>query len=319
MQASKRIPWLDVLKGLMILFVLLEHSYPAPVYVRIYTPFFLTMFFFASGAAFSTKQSFGEFALGKVRRLLIPLFGLSLIRFVLGYVLGDHDLPGHLLGLCMQISGRMDELWFVACLFTCSMLMYGAVKLYRVRPAMGAGLAAALGLLGYADMLFWQVRLPWQVETACFMLPYMFAGWLLRQSNPMQRLLQAPRTVFLCTAVYAALVALVDPQANIHMQQFGHPAVFWVLTWLAVPPVIALSKLLAETRMRGALVRIGRNTLFLFVFGGFVRIVFYAVTDRLGLHMPLLLSVVCMVLSAAVLLVPAELTRRWLPWLVGGR
>ena len=68
-----RIDWLDVLKGILIVFVVLSHSYPPDIYRYFFTPFFLTMFFWASGYTFSMKKSGKEFLLNKCRSLLLPL------------------------------------------------------------------------------------------------------------------------------------------------------------------------------------------------------------------------------------------------------
>lgn len=49
---TKRVEWIDVMKGILILFVILSHTYPAVIYRLFFTPFFLTMFFWASDILF---------------------------------------------------------------------------------------------------------------------------------------------------------------------------------------------------------------------------------------------------------------------------
>ena len=47
-KTNERIKWLDIIKGICISFVMLSHSYSPDDYRRFFTPFFLSMFFFAS-------------------------------------------------------------------------------------------------------------------------------------------------------------------------------------------------------------------------------------------------------------------------------
>ena len=48
-QCSRRLPWADTLKGILILAVLLHHSNPPALCNRLVSPVFLTMFYFISG------------------------------------------------------------------------------------------------------------------------------------------------------------------------------------------------------------------------------------------------------------------------------
>lgn len=73
----QRIEWADIMKGILILFVVLSHSYPAEIYQQFFTPFFLSMFFFVSGYFFSRKGSFGAFLKSRLYQLILPLLLLG--------------------------------------------------------------------------------------------------------------------------------------------------------------------------------------------------------------------------------------------------
>ena len=81
--AKPRFEWLDILKGILIFFVLVDHSYPDSWTESFYTPFFLAMFFWVGGYTFSLKSSFKEFILGKIKRLVVPLFILGGMRVII--------------------------------------------------------------------------------------------------------------------------------------------------------------------------------------------------------------------------------------------
>ena len=125
MEKAKRVEWLDVLKGILILFVILSHSYPAQGYRYFFTPFFLTLFFFASGYTFSTKKNTKAFLQNKWKRLGIPFLVLGGIRVGINYLLyRDGSVKDYIVNFLLQKNSQGDELWFVSCLITTSILMY---------------------------------------------------------------------------------------------------------------------------------------------------------------------------------------------------
>ena len=317
-EKKERILWLDVLKGLLMMCVLVEHSLPADLYVKCYTPFFLTTFFFVSGITFSAGESFRAFALKRAKRLLIPLFSLSLIRFAMGYVLGDHEVLLHLIGVVLQINEWYDELWFIACMFTASLLFYGVARLDARRPAAGAVCAGLLCLAGMLDMTLLHLRFPWQLELACIMVPFMYLGYQYRRRGSWQRVFCSVPVIAASAALYVLLVFGLDATVKIRMEVFYHPVTFLLAALAAIIPLTALAGLLSRTPLHRPLSFVGQNTLFYFAFGGMIRIIFYAVTDRIGLSGPLLLSPICALSTALILAIPAILAKRVAPWLTEG-
>ncbi len=320
---KNRIQWLDVLKGILILCVILSHSYPPELYRRFFTPFFLTMFFFASGYTFSTKSSFSAFLKNKAKRLLIPFFVLGFIRVAMAYVMGGGSLKGRVIGFLLQICCRDDELWFVSCLFVSSLLFYGLIKARdkvggRWKDALLLGLSFGLMILGALDMCVWKVKCVWQLELACAMVFYMALGYLYRQyEEPIRKKAEKPAVILLLLAAYVALVLVSPGGTDIHAQRFPAPLCFFVLSLVILLPVLYGAKRLAGTGFRKILSFLGANTLFYYAFGGVVRIVFYGVCQRVGIASQWILPVCCMVLSAALLALPAWAVKKYAPWAVG--
>ena len=72
---KKRVLWIDLLKAISMLFVMLGHIDFCPSqWSYFYGPFFLSAFLFASGYTFNNKRSFSEFFINKVKTLLVPMF-----------------------------------------------------------------------------------------------------------------------------------------------------------------------------------------------------------------------------------------------------
>lgn len=76
---SERELWPDIMRGVLILLVLFHHS--AAWTKLLYTPFFMTGFFFISGYFHSESKSFIPFVVAKFKGLVVPALTLGLAYF----------------------------------------------------------------------------------------------------------------------------------------------------------------------------------------------------------------------------------------------
>lgn len=71
MGRNKRIEWVDIVKYVCIIMVMLSHlETRTDIWSTFYTPFFLTAFFFTAGYVYKPKGSFKEFMYKKFRNCL---------------------------------------------------------------------------------------------------------------------------------------------------------------------------------------------------------------------------------------------------------
>lgn len=318
--SKPRVKWIDILKGICIIFVMLSHSYPPDAYIRFFTPFFLTMFFFASGRTFSLKSGFWEFLLGKIRHLVIPLLLLGSIRILGMWILGMADLKSGFIGLLLQISCKQDELWFISCIFTASLLLYCIIRISRKLFGDTARgdvciliCSALLGVWGYIDILFLHYRFIWEFEIACIMMLYFALGYLYKKYEPAPGLIP----VLILSVLYIASIAIINQDVDIHKEHFGNVLMFIISSFLVILPLLSLTKWLEKTKLSGMFVFLGQNTLFYFAFSGFVREIFIRLLHMFVTLNPYIESVLCTIVMILVLIIPAKLVRRFLPWLVG--
>lgn len=320
---DSRIQWLDVSKGILILCVILSHSYPPRLYEQFFTPFFLTMFFFVSGYTFSTKRTFKEFIMNKGKRLLLPFLLLGLSRVLMYYVIEGGSLVQRLKGLALQINCHYDEMWFVSCMFTSSLLFYSIVTLCRRQnrfpeKRLALIISSVVSVLGFIDICIWKIKFIWEFETACMMLSYMALGyWYRGRGTGSPRGLE--KTVFAIPIAifYTCMVLIFRNNINIHTQTFEFPILFVFLSLIVIPPIIYFSKLLCHSYLRCALVFLGRNTLFYYAYAGIIRILFYACCDYLNIKNEWILPIICTLISAILMAFPAWFVRKYLPFAVG--
>ena len=181
----KRIPWIDVSRGLAFLMVIYSHIPQCDDTVMLYfSPVFLTTFFFVSGYLFKSGNSFSMVLEQRLRTLIIPfvILGVALIAMT-GIVSFNEasDIPGDLKNLFSQTkAGGHATLWFIAALFVYSMLFY-FVDLWCKTSRQLAVTAVCLLILNCISLHLLRIDLPWHLSTFGFGCFYMALGRLYRQ------------------------------------------------------------------------------------------------------------------------------------------
>ena len=143
---KQRIEWLDFLKGIGIILVIVGHSFRDKmlmdsfiadfIYSIIYV-FHMPLFFFLSGITLNTDIEFKIFLKKRVKGLLIPLISFSVFQIVVcewlyGCVIAKNQsvafVKDRIIGILVQGDGEniayASELWFLSCLFIAEILYY---------------------------------------------------------------------------------------------------------------------------------------------------------------------------------------------------
>ena len=109
-----------------------------------------------------------------------------------------------------------------------------------------------------------------------------------------------------------------DGSADIHKGIYTMPGAYIAMSFIAIPVLTSISKWISEFS-GGVLQTLGRNTLFLYAFENYVILIFYKVCGYLKLKNPYILSLVCVLVTVAVLTPIAEVANKYVPWMVGGK
>ena len=135
---SKRIAWIDEIKGLMLLIVVIEHVGLIPHYLNYPIVYWGSMampcYFALSGYLYSTKREFREFLARKSQSLLLPYVCLSIVLLLLDHNLYFGDTSKvvaqnlHKAFIECTSTGKGTPLWFVLTLYWMEILNYWLVK-----------------------------------------------------------------------------------------------------------------------------------------------------------------------------------------------
>jgi acyltransferase len=116
--SSRKLAWLDILRGIAVLLVIIHHS-GFPILGRFILAFHMPLFFFISGFLYrhtlAHKTSFMEYFTKNFRRLMIPYFLYLIIDFLIQYAVsgGNFNLKADLVNRLYY----MHVFWFIPCLF----------------------------------------------------------------------------------------------------------------------------------------------------------------------------------------------------------
>ena len=351
MEASKRIEWVDVVKYICILMVMLSHlEARTDVWSAFYTPFFLSAFFFVSGYVYKPKDSFNRFLYKKFRQLFVPWLVFNVFNILLSQALSFNEHAGLLSELTwnfLQIRGKGDGIWFVAALFVAFIPFYFFINWYENRyenkaKKIGGGgdsrcilavlIAWVLSFVSVlysrlmpAELLPWNsTALPWHIEYMFQAMFWMVLGYMFR--GQFEGILDRRNTVKNRVLVWLLyLVTVYVPfVTDIKLPMLVDVVYDYMAAWIGITVVIMTAKTIKSNAYINS---VGQNTLIYFALHGKAYSVIQTVLKKMagGMYSAVLgntvvSSVFALLFSlmlSVLLIVPAWIINRWFPFVMG--
>lgn len=199
-RVNMRFHWVDSLKGIGIMLVVLaHHSLPIALETYIFS-FHVPLFFFISGFLFDFgkyAKSASNFVNGRFKSLIIPYFCFAVLTCIFYFLMDAIFQPevtnieffkaGALYGVysILYALGPMlsynQPLWFLTCLFVTELLFYVFAKKFYGKTRKFALLLTAAGVIGYLYPYYVPFRLPWNADVALSAVVFYGAGNLFRK------------------------------------------------------------------------------------------------------------------------------------------
>jgi len=183
--------WVDSLKGVGILSVVVGHIYSGVLKDIIFV-FHMPLFFFMAGYLFKPRQQIKEYFTKKVYHLLIPYIAFLFILFIPQVVeivnSSNVGLPFLLKTIAKALvggrylQGWTGVFWFITCLFITQQIVNYLVVKFSENVV--ASIMVILLLIGYVnDTFFQQYWLPFNANVACIAAPIFYIGYLMRNAG----------------------------------------------------------------------------------------------------------------------------------------
>jgi polysaccharide biosynthesis protein PslL len=185
-QAAPRQGWIDVLKGIGILAVVVGHiTFNKSVVAQIFM-FHMPLFFLAGGWLHDAAAPQRAYLKSKARSLLLPYACFVLILWPLELMLSvpPDAISWQTVAMPMLLGGRAltgaaGVLWFVTCYFLTQQLVHFLLRRFAL-PLCGALCAAMLAIAYLAAWLWPGWSLPWSADVVLFAAPLYLIGYAAR-------------------------------------------------------------------------------------------------------------------------------------------
>ena len=316
--------WIDILKGICMVFVVMSHSRAPVQYAWLYTPFFLSGFFFASGYTFSPCNNYKQFLLRKAKTILLPYWFFGILNAILALIADNDNLLDRLFGLLLSINRNNDDLWFVMCLFTMEIIFYGMQKMlnrFNVETFFpGLVIPFLLCAFGYV-MIILNIKLPFQIETACVMLPFMYIGYEWKRYSKTILIRRLP-WITSGILIYITFCFTAQNSVNIHAESYSNFFVFLIQSSLGTILIVLCSqsiyKHIGDMRITKCLVFIGQNTFVYYALQSKVIRLIDLLYGKLPFSInDFLRSPIYAFVCCAILAIPAMIINRYFPFILG--
>ena len=330
----KRIYWIDSVKYICIMFVMLSHLSICPDWFAFFfKPFFLGGFFFASGYTYKNNKNFKDFLISKIKGILIPWFVFGIFNILCSQIISFNNQKSFVYDIkCffLQVRGKNDGLWFLACLFVAYLPFYFIVK-YTNKNA-GLIITCILCLFSqfyirYFDGEFFSGggnSLPWHLQFMFIADFFMLFGYLCKEKNISFFEKQGSiKNFFIITVLYLAILVIFNKIFKCrYTLNTGEPFSWFIVMIFGVLFVVSLAKILPKSNYVSY---IGANTLLCFALHGKIEVVIEKILLKLNLYkiaesnliIQLGLSLLIVIGVSLILIIPIYIINRWFPWTVG--
>lgn len=325
MTKEKEMYYIDALKGIGILMVLLGHGTFHPYAADFVYLFHMPLFFFISGFLDKMQyKSFGEMVKRKAARLLYPyvVFGILITIYntlfeVLRGITTEGKVAKRIIALVYgnliweNNSDYIGTLWFLVGLFCAGLLAYGLyqlakkskIKIWIAIPAiivLGAGACWMKNRFG--------IRLPWCLDVAFIAALFYFCGIMWRKWESRQKYETMPIGISLMAFGMVAGVINVlymkekdYAELRVDMLQMNYGIIpLFVLSALTMSLglMIIVKKIWDRGRLK-ILEKIGKRSLLIMIVHIYIFQILILVMNRLGCYHWLLFFPIALLLSIA--------------------
>jgi len=287
---KERIEWIDILKGLGILSIVLTHAYIPETHVKkLFYSFHIPVFFFISG--YLHKVELQKIFLNKrIKTLLIPYIffyaSSTLVYLFIQHYSASPD-PSSLqfqrvLGLFYGVGDGEwmfnITLWFLPCLLVVA-LSYNLLLLYIKKTKIVIILLAIFSVVGYLGSLYLPFRMLWGVDVAISGIVFYGLGALLKNKVRFEKLLKNKNklVIILLLLMINATTAFINIEVDMNSNVLGNYFLFYISSISGIAWILLLSKeVIRKSKFleyfgKNSLIILGTHTVVLMLLPGIIK------------------------------------------------
>jgi len=263
-----RIEWLDSLKGLGILFVVLGHCFPPQQGLTNYLySFHIALFFFISGYFIPNepyRERFTDFWQKRFKRLMLPYFIYGIFTYIVWLVIGRNfgvnkqlnvEPLKPLIGLFY--GNGFDNylvfniaIWFLPALFSTLLLYYLLWKAVKNKIGVAVGVLVILSI-GYLDSIYGTIRLPWGINISFIAIFFVYLGH--QSKHILEKIWIYTKNMDLVLAALLLWVGylfqILNSGVSFNSHSYGNILYFLISAGSSILGYAILTKILLDNRM----------------------------------------------------------------------
>lgn len=299
---ENRIEWIDIAKGIGILFVIAGHTfclgYSYPLYA-----FHMPLFFFLSGLLFKDKkEGFADFLKSKTNSLIRPWLIILFISFLVCLAIpqwrSDITLNAVLSDLYTSNTNvfQNSSLWYLVCFYFVLLIFFFVNKIKRCTTTLYAFLFIAIALLWIKELLdvsnLPYHRLPFKIDSALIALCFFILAYWKKDKYIKLIITNYRLLLLLFFVVLSATLSVLNGSANINSLIFGRiKLLYYPIALMGITSVILVSRQISlshYSKLKKILVFYGKNSLLIFGFQSLlIRLYLLFFNNMVGLNMKL--------------------------------
>lgn len=316
MLKTHRKTWIDQLRGLAVISVVLGHQLTNDVIFGTYIgSIYMPLFFAISGYLFNKKNvEFSRFFLGVFRRLIIPWFGLGILVTIPQLYDGTNEFLVRFKGL---FTG--EELWFMPCLVIGEIILYVLLKIKNTALFIFSIIICSIAglIMGeYHCLDFLMINRALSVQFFfCIGIFFKYCEEFLKQIN-LGYILLAIIAYFILTTF--GMVIYDGQTIDVHLNRyFNYPLNFITITLGCLICFCIWAKYNIRSRV---LTIIGQHSLVIYIFHGLFIAFVCRIMSYMGIDLPLnerLIGIIKTIYACATCVVFSLFLNKYTPKLVG--
>jgi len=274
---TSRIEYVDILRGMAVIFMLMGHIGGQAYIDRYIHMFHMPVWFFISGFLFRDKgDTFKVITRKKAKTLILPYFVWGLIQYPF-WIIFARNYGKNVLepvknlfwintNLLMPIAGA---LWFLTCLFFAELIFIVIRRTIKNNKILFVSVAA-IAALGNAFTSIFSFRLPWAIDASFVAVGLLYVGNYFsthRNDKYVSYLLNLPKKICFVIFVINGIMCFINGYINMRIGMYGFILLFWVNAIMSILVYWNFSKYLSESRWKLTvkwndwLKQIGRNSI----------------------------------------------------------
>lgn len=274
---EKRLDWIDAIKGLGIVFVLLGHAHINGIgKVWVYT-FHLGLFFFCTGFTFSADKyaTLQQFINRKIKTLILPYVILSITCFafsstvdIVVTILHGHSIDifyycKRFLGIFLQVRNSVFEgyCWFIMLVFVIDIFYYIIFNATREKNLIRWIVVILFYFAAGVYMNAGGRPLPWHIDAAILSIVFVNIGNTLKEYN----ITLSSKKIIILSAITSVIIAIFEYKKNFRCDIFessiGNLALFLLGNFAGFT---IFSYLMKQNGKFSGLINIGKNSLIIY-------------------------------------------------------